>query len=234
MTVMESQKQQRSKPRKRWRAILAICLGIALCVMLAVSLFSDWGHALVSEAALKASLSNLGILGPFALVGIMTLAIVVSPIPSGPIAMAAGALYGGMWGAIFSIIGAELGACMAFCAVRYLGHDAIRRSENRLAKYIAKPRSQTALMAVVFASRLIPFVSFDLVSYAAGATNLSFLRFAAATLLGIVPISFALAGLGAGMSYSDPNLLVYITIASGITLLPIIASWIWSKKKSAD
>src|SRR3546814_7754166 len=55
---------------------------------------------------------------------------------------------------------------------------------------------QTALTATVFASRLRPFVSFDMISYAAGLSRLHAWRFALATLAGIVPASFLLAHFG--------------------------------------
>ena len=70
---------------------------------------------------------------------------------------------------------------VAVVAARCLGFDAVRRSSNPVLKYIAAPRSQFSLMLIVFASRLIPFISFDAVSYAAGLTCLSFSRFACAT-----------------------------------------------------
>jgi uncharacterized membrane protein YdjX (TVP38/TMEM64 family) len=41
-------------------------------------------------------------------------------------------------------------------------------------------------MTIVFVSRLLPFISFDIVSYAAGLTRLAMWRFAVATLAGIV------------------------------------------------
>ena len=45
--------------------------------------------------------------------------------------------------------------------------------------------SQNALMGIVFVSRLLPFLSFDIVSYGAGLTTLSAWRFALATLAGL-------------------------------------------------
>jgi uncharacterized membrane protein YdjX (TVP38/TMEM64 family) len=59
-------------------------------------------------------------------------------------------------------------------------------------------------MTTVFISRLLPFVSFDLVSYAAGLTVLSFARFALATFTGILPASFLLAHFGSTLSTQNP------------------------------
>jgi len=177
------------------------------------ALDADWIYRLVS---------NLGIFGPLVLIGLMILAIVVSPIPSGPIAVAAGTLYGAAGGALISIIGAEIGALLAFGMARHFGYDAVRRSQNPVMKFIAVPRSQGALMLIVFASRLVPFISFDAISYATGVTNLSFGRFALATALGIVPICWTLAAMGAGMSSGGVNWLVVVIAGGAITLVPMI------------
>lgn len=176
------------------------------------------------EAWIHQTISDLGAFGPFALIVLMVLAIVVSPIPSGPIAVAAGSLYGAPGGAILSIVGAELGALLAFSASRYFGYDAVRRSENPIMKFIAVPRSQRALMWIVFASRLIPFISFDAISYASGITNLTFGRFAIATAMGIVPICWALAAMGAGMATGGTDWMLVVLLAGGMTMTPAIVA----------
>ena len=181
-----------------------------------------WIHGLVS---------GLGIFGPLVLVGLMVLAIVVSPIPSGPIAVAAGMLYGATGGAVVSIVGAEIGALLAFSMARHFGYDAVRRSDNAVMRFIAVPRSQGALMGIVFASRLIPFISFDAISYATGLTNLSFARFAFATALGIVPICWTLAAMGAGMATGGIDWFVVVVAGGAITLVPALVAalrtWLW-------
>ncbi len=77
-------------------------------------------------------------------------------------------------------------------------------------------------MGIVFASRLVPFISFDLVSYAAGLTSLSFWQFALATCLGIVPICLALAAVGAGMIGSAETGMTIILLAGCVTIVPFI------------
>ena len=213
-------------PRPGWRRALAAIAVVALICVIGGVL--AWQHDLnfLDEAAVQTMIARAGPLGPLALIGLMILAVVASPIPSGPIAIAAGAIFGTLHGAIYVIIGAVLGAVLAFGIARAFGHDAFRKSENAVMKYIAKPRSQWSLMAVVFASRLIPFVSFDAVSYAAGVTNLTFPRFAVATLAGCTPVSFALAAMGAGMHDSAMSPMLLAALA-GITLVPVVGKWLW-------
>jgi uncharacterized membrane protein YdjX (TVP38/TMEM64 family) len=52
-------------------------------------------------------------------------------------------------------------------------------------------------MWMIMLSRLMPFISFDIISYAAGITALSYGRFLFATAIGILPASFLLAHFGA-------------------------------------
>ena len=175
---------------------LRTAAGLALVLALAAA---DWllhdselVAAILDAGALKAHVGRLGPLGPIAVIGLMVLAILVSPIPSAPIALAAGALYGHTWGTVYVLLGAEIGALAAFGIARLLGHEVLRRwlGERLSLGWLG---SQNALMGLVFVSRLLPFVSFDVVSYAAGLTVLSAWRFAVATLAGIVPASFLLA-----------------------------------------
>lgn len=200
--------------------------GVAILTLLAVSyLLLQWtgGLALILDgAALRAWIAELGLWGPLAVIGLMTMAILASPIPSAPIALAAGAAYGHIWGTIYVLVGAEVGAVAAFGIARLVGYDVLQRwFGDRLS--IGPLGSQNALMGIVFASRLLPFVSFDLVSYAAGLTLLSFWRFAIATFAGIVPASFLLAHFGGEMVTGDVEKIMISVLAVGaITLIPVV------------
>lgn len=183
-----------------------ILAGIALLLALAAAYWLLRDSALLmtvlDSQRLKSFVDGLGPWGPAAIVGLMTLAILVSPIPSAPIALAAGAAYGHIWGTLYVLAGAEIGALAAFGIARLVGYEALR---GWLGERIALGwlGSQNALMGLVFVSRLLPFVSFDVISYAAGLTVLSAWRFALATLAGIVPASFLLAHFGAEMAAGE-------------------------------
>lgn len=211
-------------PQARW---LKLCA--ALCAVLALVaaywLLRETGvlGTIVDEQRLRAWIGDLGAWGPFAVVSLMMLAILVSPIPSAPVAMAAGAAYGHGWGTLYVLIGAEAGALAAFGLARMLGGAALSRWFGKRLPGLGG--SQNALTGIVFASRLLPFISFDLISYAAGLTALSWWRFALATLAGIVPASFVLAHLGFEMTSGETDRFVYTALALGlITGIPLIAA----------
>jgi uncharacterized membrane protein YdjX (TVP38/TMEM64 family) len=200
-------------------------------VALAAGAWLLWGGpnlaARIDEEALEALVAQAGPAGPLLVVGLMTLAVVASPIPSAPVALASGAAYGHVWGTIWVVIGAELGALVAFTLARILGFDIIRRwTGPGIDRGLAG--SQNALTAVVLLSRLLPFVSFDAVSYAAGLSRLRLWRFSLATLAGIVPASFLLAHFGSVAMDGEAGAMTWV-IAVGLGVLtagPLVwAAW---------
>ena len=173
----------------------------------------------------EALIESLGSAGPVLVVGLMTVAIVMSPIPSAPIALASGAAYGHLWGTLYVAVGSEAGALLAFGLARLLGYGAVqsmlkaKSSSTFLNRFL---QSQNALTAIVFASRLMPFLSFDVISYAAGLSPLKTWRFAVATLLGIVPASFVLAHFGDTLATGGARELFLTSLILGlITVAPI-------------
>jgi uncharacterized membrane protein YdjX (TVP38/TMEM64 family) len=132
---------------------------------------------LLDRDTLEALVVRAGIWGPLLIIGLMIVAVVASPIPSAPIALAAGAAYGHLWGTVQVVLGAEIGALIAFGLARTVGRDAVQHlSGDKVDAGLLG--SQNALTGTVFASRLLPFVSFDMISYAAGLSCLRAWRFA--------------------------------------------------------
>jgi uncharacterized membrane protein YdjX (TVP38/TMEM64 family) len=185
---------------------------------------------LLDREALEAFVSRAGFWGPVLIVALMTIAVVASPLPSAPIALAAGAIYGHVWGTVQVVLGAELGALIAFGLARVLGYDVLRRLfGDRVDAGLLG--SQNALMAAVFAGRLMPFVSFDLMSYAAGLSRLHAWRFALATLAGIVPTSFLLAHIGGEAASGYLGRATWAVLGLGLlTALPLL--WIVLRRKT--
>lgn len=199
--------------------------GLLLIAALLIGAICGWqrlGLPEIDKQAVTGWIEQAGVWGPLLIIALMTLAIVASPIPSAPIAMVAGATYGHVWGAIYVAIGAELGAVIAFLIARYAGRNAIQRVLGDKADY-GLLGSQNALTLTVFASRLLPFVSFDAISYAAGLSKLHLWRFLLATFAGILPASFVLAHVGADAMKGNYGSMEWIVLGLGlITAIPIV------------
>ncbi len=203
---------------------MLIVLTVVLGMLFLYRFISEWGIVgLLSDIdSLMLSIRSSGRVGPLMIIALMMLAIVFNPLPSAPIALASGALYGHGWGTVYVIIGALLGAVTAFSITRYTGYYYVQRLASRGGFSAGRYASQNALMLYVFISRLIPFISFDLVSYAAGLTTLSFWRFALATLVGLVPTSFLLAHFGGEMADMNLSRLSLWVLLAGLITTPLL------------
>ncbi|MGE0231579.1 MAG: TVP38/TMEM64 family protein [Flavobacteriaceae bacterium] len=83
--------------------------------------------------------------------------------------------------------------------------------------------SQHALTLTVLTSRLVPFISFDVVSYAAGLSRLHLWRFFVATLAGIIPASFLLAHFGDTAINGSVEAAAWAAVGLGVaTAAPLI------------
>ncbi|WP_404362908.1 TVP38/TMEM64 family protein [Marinobacter sp.] len=140
-------------------------------------------------------LSGQGIWGPVFLVVMMIIAVIVGPIPTLPISAASGLAFGVLEGTAVAATGALAGAIIAFWTSRVLARDYIRE-RFRDNPILANRGSQKVLFWSVFFTRLVPLFSFALVSYAAGLTAITSLRFMLASLTGMLPMTFVFAGLG--------------------------------------
>ena len=210
--------QERSMIRKIPTAL--VLLGAAGLIGFWVWWAPDWAQ--VNAENVRQWVEELGLFGPFAIIALMAIAVVASPIPSAPIALAAGAAFGHVTGTLYVAIGAEIGAMIAFMIARYLGRQAV---EKMLGSRVGAGLlgSQNALTLAIFLSRLLPFVSFDAMSYAAGLSRLHLWRFGLATLAGILPASFLLAHIGIAAIDGSFGMAEWIALGLGLTTgLPLL------------
>src|SRR5512134_2267032 len=101
-------------------------------LLLAAAVAAGWWGLLsldyeryLSPASLAQRLNDAGPLGPLLLIVSMATAVVIPPIPSLPLDLAAGAAFGPFYGALYAVIGAEVGAVACFLLARALGREAI-------------------------------------------------------------------------------------------------------------
>jgi uncharacterized membrane protein YdjX (TVP38/TMEM64 family) len=207
-------------PSRGWRRA-----GVAVAALVVAALVVAWlsgAFPSIDRETVTLWVDRAGPWGPFAIIGLMVVAVVASPIPSAPVALASGAAYGHYAGTVYVAIGAEAGAIIAFLIARTLGRGMVERllggtTGHRLLG------SQNALTLTVFVSRLLPFVSFDAVSYAAGLSRLHFWRFALATMAGILPASFLLAHVGSAAMAGDFGSTEWVVAGLGLaTGLPLL------------
>lgn len=210
-----------------WQLVIGLLLVVALYLVYVFLSSNNILSLLDQREALLGWVRGFGVAGPLVIIGLMAVAIVISPLPSAPIALVAGAVYGHGWGTLYTLIGAEVGALIAFILARLLGYSVLRHwfGVQLERGWIG---SQNTIMLIVFASRLMPFLSFDLISYAAGLTNLKLWRFFIATLLGILPASFILAHFGSALGTGNSDrILLTISLLGLLAILPLVFHKLW-------
>lgn len=199
-------------------------LRLALLGALLVTLFwlSSLGELAgwIEPTRTEALLARLGAAAPLGFVALMALSVVVSPIPSLPLDLAAGATFGPWLGTLYAALGATSGAVIAFSASRLLGRALIERWLRGHIQF-CRECSDKLLFRVVLISRLLPFLSFDLVSYGAGLTRMSLWSFTLATALGTLPLTYLYVTLGARFRIGGvPQVVLGVLMVALFLLLP--------------
>jgi len=145
---------------------------------------------------LREYLLSFGVWAPVVSLLLMVLQALVAPVPSIFITFANGLAFGLFWGWLLSIAGHALAASVCFWIARGLGRGPVEALVGRLGlesadRWFAKWGTKGILL-----TRLVPLVSFDVVSYAAGLTRIGFGRFIVATTIGIAPQALVYVYLG--------------------------------------
>jgi uncharacterized membrane protein YdjX (TVP38/TMEM64 family) len=147
-------------------------LGVLVVSLLTLQFFWDI-ESFFNPGRIKDWLSATGGLAPAVYMAIMAVAVVVSPIPSLPLNIAAGGFFGPLPGTLYSVAGALAGAVVSFFIARLLGRELIERLISGHINFCTAC-SDRLLTKVIFVSRLI-----------------SLRRFSLATLFGMIPVTFA-------------------------------------------
>ncbi len=122
-------------------------------------------------------IESLGPWGPVAFVALY-IGASIAAIPGSPLTIAAGVLFGSVWGVVWVSIGSTAAAASCFLIARYLARDAI---ENNLKdnKQFKKLDSMTAEQGafIVAIVRLLPIFPFNLLNYGFGLTKVPFVTY---------------------------------------------------------
>src|SRR5215831_11207806 len=167
-------------------------------------------------------------LGPWAPIGYVVLYALgaVAFVPGTLFALSGGALFGPVWGSIWNLTGATVGATLAFLAARYITRGWVTRKAGGLLKRLIDGVDAEGWRFVAFV-RLVPLFPFNLSNYALGLTHIPLHQYVLATLVCMVPATVAYTWLGyagRGALAGDTDAVWYGLLALGllaaIALLP--------------
>lgn len=136
---------------------------------------------------------SFGVWGPVVSVALMLLQAILAPIPGSLIGLANGLAYGVFWGGMLTLSGQTLAAVVCFMLARHLGRSRIESLMGAQADGAGSGWLARWGAAGIVATRLVPGLSFDVVSYAAGLTRIGVGRFLIATVIGSAPHAFLAA-----------------------------------------
>ncbi|MCL5278601.1 MAG: VTT domain-containing protein [Planctomycetes bacterium] len=187
-------------------------------------LLAPGGSAADKVAVIQNYFRSFGVLAPLAYVGIVTIEVVVAPIPGLMLYAPGGMVLGGFWGGLLSLLGNTLGAGIACQLIRALGGKRFTAwlEQGHLKMY--QERLSRSGMWLILLLRVNPLTSSDLVSYAAGLAGIPVWKVMFGTLLGLAPLCWAQAYLADGILRAIPQLLYPLLILCGI--YGIAAVWI--------
>lgn len=136
--------------------------------------------------------------GPLLFVGVYALATVLF-LPGAVLTLAGGALFGPVWGSLYNLVGATLGATLAFLAGRHLAahrvQAALEKREGGRIDRLMKGVEAEGWRFVAFA-RLVPLFPFNLLNYALGLTRIRLVHYMLASLVFMLPGAVAYTYLG--------------------------------------
>lgn len=215
---------------KKWLIRLSLIGIVLIAYFLIPGLKSEINKAagILAKADIKGMkeyLAGFGFWGPAISMLLMVLQALAAPLPAFVITFANAWIWGWAWGALISWSGAMIGALICFYLARWFGRPLVSKmvGEKPLGmsdKFFARYGKYAVLIA-----RLIPVVSFDLISYAAGLTNMTLWNFLWATALGQLPATIVYSFLGENItSGAKYGFFVFSGVVSLLVLSFVIKS----------
>ncbi|WP_297205740.1 TVP38/TMEM64 family protein [uncultured Brachyspira sp.] len=162
---------------------------------------------------------------------LMVLQSVVAPLPAFLLTFANANLFGWKAGALLSWSSAMAGAAVCFYIARILGRDFVEKLTSKtglkqIDDFFEKYGKQSVLIA-----RLLPFISFDIVSYAAGLTSMNFLSFFIATGIGQLPATIVYSYVGGMLTGGAKLFVTGLLILFALSALIILLRQIYKNRK---
>src|SRR5260370_24314593 len=180
-----------SKPAKFTLVVILVVVFAAALLFLPLR---DWT---VSVVAWVRSLGALGV----AVYAIVYILAAVLLFPASLLTLAAGFLYGPLWGTLLVAPPRVVASPVAFLLGRWVARDWIKRRIEQSARFSAVDSAVGANgFKVVFLLRLSPIFPFTLLNYALGLTRVRLRDFVLASFLGMLPGTFLYVYLGSSVA----------------------------------
>ncbi len=159
---------------------------------------------------------------------------VAAPLPAFLITFANANLFGWWQGAILSWSSAMAGATVCFFIARILGRDVAEKLTSKAGlKQIDDFFDKHGRLSILIA-RLLPFISFDIVSYAAGLTSMSFGSFFIATGLGQLPATIVYSYVGGMLTGGAKMMVTGLLILFALAGLVVLFRQLYTERRKKN
>ena len=224
------------------RGILVAAILVLVAVYSFVPAVHEWVgsvFAMFATGDFSAASDFMAQYGPAAAVVsflLMVFQSVIAPLPAFLITIANANLFGWWQGAILSWASAMAGAALCFWIARVVGREAVEKLAGKngirqMEEFFQRHGTQSVLIA-----RLLPFVSFDWVSYFAGLTSMRFWSFFWATGLGQLPATIVYSYVGGMLTGGAKLLMTGLLILFALAILVVVIRQVYTEtqKKKED
>lgn len=168
---------------------------------------------------IKEYILSFGILAPLISFLLMVFQAVLAPLPAFLITFANAALFGWVYGAALSWASAMVGALLCFYIAKFLGRDVVEKLTSKMALESVDAFFQKHGVYAILIARLLPFISFDVVSYAAGLTSMRLRSFLLATGVGQLPATLVYSYAGEMLTGGAKTIVYGLLILFSVSIL---------------
>ncbi|BBR58546.1 MULTISPECIES: TVP38/TMEM64 family protein [unclassified Klebsiella] len=156
---------------------------------------------------------------------------IAAPLPAFLITFANASLFGAFWGGVLSWSSAMAGAALCFYIARIMGRGVVEKLTgkavlNGVDGFFARYGKHTILIC-----RLLPFVPFDPISYAAGLTSMRFRHFLIATGLGQLPATIVYSWVGSMLTGGTYWFVTGLLILFALTIVIFVAKTFYLERQ---
>ena len=157
----------------------------------------------------------------------------IVPLPAFIITFANAGLFGWIRGAVLSWSSTMAGAALCFFIAKYYGRSVVEKLTRKFALDSIDVFFKKYGKYAILIARLLPFVSFDIVSYAAGLTSMSFWSFFWATGLGQLPATIVYSYVGGMLTGTVKTFVMGLLILFALSVLIFLIKQLWNEKIKA-
>jgi uncharacterized membrane protein YdjX (TVP38/TMEM64 family) len=185
----------------------------------------------IDPEQLQEWLRKMGVWAPIAYVFLYTLGTLLI-LPSTPLNLSGGALFGVWWGTLWTTVAAIVAAIVSFAFTRTVGREYVAQKFAGRWEAIDAEMRQGGLF-YMFAIRLLPLIPYGIVNFAAGLTSIRFRDYLIGTLLGTVPGILPFVMMGSGLKALTSGNVIPFMCALGLTgMLVGVATWYRRRRQS--